>query len=535
MATAFENFALTDLVKKPEDALRLASLAAAEGRKIRGYAGNYFQYWMGDASVIVRTLQNYDTNESELYGMDTHAASGCVWECTIDQDITPRGFDPLERRLLVAGKGKGLAVVDVVNADVLPAFYTGTPLRLNMVGFPQWIDYLPDEAAYLEAQKGKNDGENMVLAEGGIFSCGYVITHDPNIPTGEMQENFVQIRGRVKDVKVGETYMGLQPMTTFIRTTVETSFGDIELCHTAEQVAEDQKEQVQVGAIVSALCMFSGDAAIGEYAGGICCDEERDLMLLRNFFEHGGADRLRPALHSECVYTSDYSGKSLEGVEAVVALLKDVEEALDEESRYYAYPAHLTGVELETPGETPPSYGAGKKCLLLAQGGPEQYVALCCVETDSVGRIRSLRLSQDGRYRFDRDDQAAEDPFADAVPPKDALEAMLPWAVMEGLIQGAEEIDGNVASFPAFEETARERLASLLAAEEDWEGALPGLFGELFQERAGRDREKGESLYEGFRRYRTMAGPSPAVYREQLVNALTLVQQLGELYGRKFG
>ena len=32
MATAFENFALTDLVRKPEDALRLASLAAVEGR-----------------------------------------------------------------------------------------------------------------------------------------------------------------------------------------------------------------------------------------------------------------------------------------------------------------------------------------------------------------------------------------------------------------------------------------------------------------------------------------------------------------------
>ena len=531
MATAFENFALADLVKRPEDALRLASLAAVEGRKIRGYAGNYFQYWMGDASVIVRTLQNYDTNESELYGMDTHAASDCVWECTIEQDITPPGFDPLERRLLVAGKGKGLAVVDVVNADVLPAFYPGTALRLNLVGFPRWVDYLPDEAAYVEAQKTKNDGENLVLAEGGIFSCGYVITHDPNIPSGEMQENFVQIRGRVKDVKVGETYMGLQPMTTFIRTTVETSFGDVELCHTAEQVAEEQKEQVKAGAIVSALCILSGDAAIGEYAGGICCDEERDLLLLRNFFEHGGADRLRPALHSECVYTSDYSGKSLEGVEATIALLKDVEAALDEASRYYAYPAHLTGIEAED-GETPPPYLPGKKCLLLAQGGPEQYVALCFVETDSVGRIRTIRLSQDGRYRFERDDQAEEDPFAGTQAPKDALEAMLPWAVMGGLIREAEEVTADTSSFPAFEAAAKAALEKLLAAEEDWERALPGLFGELFLETAGRDREKGEALYDGFHRYRTMANPSREAYQQQLLNALVLVQRFGELYGR---
>ena len=530
MATAFENFALTDLVKNPEDALRLASLAAVEGRKIRGYAGNYFQYWMGDASVIVRTLQNYDTDESELYGMDTHAASDCVWECAIEQDITPPNFDPLERRLLVNGKGKGLAVVDVVNADVLPAFYPGTPLRLNMVGFPRWIDYLPDEAAYIQAQKAKNDGENLVLSEGGLFSCGYVITHDPHIPTGEMQENFVQLRGRVKDVKVGETYMGLQPMTTFIRTTVETHFGDIELCHTAEQVAEEQKEQVKVGAVVSALCILSGDAAIGEYAGGICCDEERDLLLLRNFFEHGGADRLRPALHSECVYTSDYSGKSLEGVEATIALLKDVEAALDEESRYYAYPAHLTGVEVG-PGETPPPYVSGKKCLLLAQGGPEQYVALCFVETDSVGRIRTLRLSQDGRYRFERDDLAEEDPFADAEAPRDALEALLPWAVMGGLIQDAEEVTADQSRFPAFEAAAKARLDSLLV-EEAWEQSLQGLFGDLFLETAGRDREKGEAFYDAFRRYGTMAHPTQEEYLQQLLNALVLVQRFGELYSR---
>ena len=533
MATAFENFALTDLVRKPEDALRLASLAAVEGRKIRGYAGNYFQYWMGDAAVIVRTLQNFDTDESELYGMDTHAASDCVWECAVEQDITPRDFDPLERRLLVSGGGKSLAVVDVVNADVLPAFYPGTPLRLNMVGFPRWIDYLPDEAAYIQAQKAKKDGENMVLAEGGIFSCGYVIIHDHKVPAGQMQENFVQIRGRVKDVKVGETYMGLQPMTTFIRTTVETNFGDLELCHTAEQVAEDQKDQVKVGAIVSALCILSGDPAVGEYAGGICCDEERDLLLLRNFFEHGGADRLRPAMHSECVYISDYSGRSLEGVEATIGLLKEVEAALDAESRYYAYPAHLTGVELDGSGDPEPPYGAGKKCLLLAQGGPEQYVALCFVETDSVGRIRALRLSQDGRYRFERDDAPAEDPFAGTEPPKDAMEAMLPWAVMEGLVQEAEEITADLSRFPAYETAARERLAALLAVEEDWERFLPGLFGDLFQETAGGSREKGEILYEGFNRYRTMAGPSPGKYREELVNALTLVQRLGELYSQK--
>ena len=225
-----------------------------------------------------------------------------------------------------------------------------------------------------------------------------------------------------------------------------------------------------------------------------------------------------------------YSGSALEGAEATVALLKEVSEALDEESRYFAYPAQITSVD-EAAGKTAPAYGKGKRCLLLAQGGPEQYVALCFVETDSVGRIRTLRLSQDGRYRFERDDLAEEYPFADAEAPRDALEALLHWAVMGGLIQDAEEVTADQSRFPAFEAAAKARLDSLLA-EEAWEQSLQGLFGDLFLETAGRDREKGEAFYDAFRRYGTMAHPTQEEYLQQLLNALVLVQRFGELYSR---
>ena len=522
MASAFENFGLSDLVAKPEDALRLATLAAVEGDKIRGYGGNYFQYRMGDAAVVVRTAMNYDTDESELLGMDTHAASDCVWEVTIAQDITPADFDSMERRLLVTGPGGGGAVVNLVNADVLPAFYPGTALRLNMAAFPLWVDYAADEAGYAACQRNRRDGENLILAQGGLFACGYVYHRSPQAPPLDLGDDCVLLRGLVKDVRVGQTLMGLEPMTTFIRATVETRFGDVEVCHLASQVAEEQKELVRVGSTLSTLCLLSGNPAIGRYAGGIFHSEEEDLTLLRRFFEDGGADRLRPALHSECVYQSDYSGSRLEGAEATVALLKDVEAALDEDSRYFAYPAHITRVDAEK-GQAP-LFPAGKKCLLLAQGGPERYVALCFVVTDSVGRIRELHLSCDGRYHFERDQE--EDPFAWAQPPRDALEAMLPWAVMEGILLEAAEITAEDGDLPLYEAAAREGLA---AAGED----LRGLFGRLFSLRAGGSPEKGESLWEGFSRYVSMARPGPDDYARQLMNALVLVQRLGRLWREK--
>lgn len=107
--------------------------------------------------------------------------------------------------------------------------------------------------------------------------------------------------------------MGLEPMTRFISATVSTSMGDVELCHVSEMVAEEQKDFVRVGATVSALCQLSGDAAAGEYAGGVVFGEDQDLVLLRDFFLHGGAQRLRSVMHSECRYSNDYAGVTVEG------------------------------------------------------------------------------------------------------------------------------------------------------------------------------------------------------------------------------
>jgi len=400
MAVAFGNFALDDLVAKAEDAGRLASLAIASGQRIAAFGGDYYRCWLGDAVVIVRTRTNYETNELELLGMDTHGASDCVWDCRIVENITPPYYDDMDKRLLVTGNGTSMAVVEVVNSDVLTSFEPGTPLRLNMVAFPRWIDYHTDEESYRAAQEKKGKGENSVLLPGGLFACGYAHCMDSEMALDN--ENLVLLRGVVKDMKVGQTAMGLEPMTTYIRTTVETKLGDIEICHTAEMVAEEQKELAKVGATVSALCVLSGDVAIGGLASGVFYSEKTDLELLKQFFEHGNAERLRSAFHGDCTYISERSEETVQGADSVTALFKDVEEAMSEKNPYYAYLAHITGVD-QVEGRAMPVYGTGKPCLLLAQGEPDKYVALCFVETDSFGRIRTLRMSCDERYDFELD------------------------------------------------------------------------------------------------------------------------------------
>ncbi len=357
MALRLDSFELTDLAAKPEDAFRLASLAMAEGQRIPGYGGDYYRLRVGDAQVMVRTRGNQETGEEELVGIDTHAASECVWECRMVKDVTPDEAGPLSRQVLVsAGNSGDTAVIDLVCADVLPDLREGDSLRLNMVGFPLRVAY----------------------SEG--ISSGVVAA----------QEGTVLLEGTVTDAKVGETFFGMEPLTKFLSVTVSTRMGDIELCHPMDMVAKAQQDLVKPGAVVSAYCVLSGDAAIGEYAGGVIFDEERDLTVLSVFFRDGDLARLGPVLRSDCACI--FLKNRQEGLENALTLLNVVRE-------------DLTAANLNRVGRgTITSEGSrGKKCLLL--GSEQGWAFVCLLELDSLGRVREVLIANDPKWDFELDAQ----------------------------------------------------------------------------------------------------------------------------------
>ncbi len=353
MAMRLDSFALTELAAKPEDAFRLASLAMAEGRRVPGYGGDYYYYPMGDAAAVIRTRLDPDTGEEELLGMDTHAVTACQWECRVVKDVTPEEAGPLSRRVLVKRDERdGLAVVDLICADVLPDLREGDMLRLGMVGFPLRISY--DEGG----------SEDVV----------------------EAQRDTVLLQGVVKDAKVGETFLGMEPLTKFVSITVSTSMGDIELCHPMEMVPEGQQDLVKPGTVVSALCALSGDCAVGEYAGGIVFDESRDLAVLSAFFREGDAARLRPLLHGGCVCT--FLENRQEGRDNALALLSVVQADLAAAGLTRCAAGRLTGEGVR-----------GRRCLLLGNG--EGFAFLCLPELDSLGRVREIAITNDPQVDFE--------------------------------------------------------------------------------------------------------------------------------------
>ena len=254
--------------------------------------------------------------------MDTHAGTDCQWTCQVVKDITPEDAGPLSRRVLVGLAGRDdLAAVDLLCADVLPDLREGDELRLGMAGFPLRISY--------------DEGES-----GGVV---------------EAQQNATLLQGVVKDAKVGESYLGLEPLTRFVSVTVSTPLGDVELCHPMELVAEGQRDLVKPGSVVSALCELSGNCAAGEYAGGIVFDEDRDWAALSAFFREGGGARLRPLLRSDCACT--FLENRQEGQENALALLMMVREDLAAAGLNRCAMGRLTGEGIRTeilPPSVPP-------------------------------------------------------------------------------------------------------------------------------------------------------------------------------------
>lgn len=354
MAARLDSFGLAELAAKPEDAFRLAGLAMAEGIRVAGYRGDYYRYRMGDAEAVIRTMNDPETGQEELLGMDTHAASACIWDCQVVKVVTPEDADPMSCRVLVrCGEGDARAVVDLVCPEVLPAIEAWDRLRLGMAAFPLRVSY--------------DQGE----------SSGVV----------EAQQDTVLLQGVVKDAKVGETFLGMEPLTKFLSVTVSTQMGDVELCHPMELVAEAQKDNIRPGAVVSAYCVLSGDAAVGAYAGGLLFGEGADLRALARFFQRGGVERLRPLLRKDCAAV--FLENRQEGLENAMALLELVRRDLGEAGFTHCAPGTVT-----TPGSR------GRRLLLLGDG-KGNFAFLCRVEVDSLGRVRELSITNDPSCEFE--------------------------------------------------------------------------------------------------------------------------------------
>lgn len=404
MANFIENFGLDFLTKTEDDTAKLISVLAQEGKAILGYYGfPYLNKRYGDAQFIVRTRLDHEKKQPEVTGLDTHSSGRCIWNARLAAaaDVTPKNADVTERRCILARQedGNGMAIVNIVNADVLPSFLPDDPIALQMIAFPVSIEYFENEGAYADSQEKWRGAKKWLLADGTLFPSGFMFNHDPGRPEEEKNDaldDHMLLRGTVKNLYHGILQFGEKKHNGFIRCMIDTQYGELELVHTYEQVPEKLRGNIKKGSIVSGIFVLSGDAAIYDYQAGFIKDEEHHLRALRYNFVKGEAERMRYILAEDAVYTSQATGKEIHGSDAVIEHFQDVHGA---NAHYFAHMATIVSVDgSSTEGAL--KYHANKRCVVLAANREDNYESIVFIDLNADNRIARIELSTNGRYRF---------------------------------------------------------------------------------------------------------------------------------------
>lgn len=383
----------------------LIGIAASEGKGIYGYYGfPYLNKHLGSIQIVLRTGYREPSEEFEgkcfqVEGMDTHTSGRSVWEVRIHgMNIGRKDADLLEKRIAVTRMdGGGIAVVNLVNADVLPSFMKDDVIRMQMVAFPDLIEYYKDEEDYAAHQPKSKDGEKWLIGEETVFPTGLMRNRNPQSKEFETDENLDDltiVRGVVKGLYWGKIEFEGEANNAYLKCIVDTDFGELEIVHTVDQVAEEFRSNMEIGATVLMYGVLSGDVAIYEYDKGVIHDEEHNLAAMRYMFAEGDPERIRSILSKDVKYISQ-SGEEFTGVDEVVERFKYVKKV--NPNKYFAHFASISSVN---DGEDEVDYGVDKLCLILASKEENNYESIAFFDYDQEGNICRIVTSKNPRYRF---------------------------------------------------------------------------------------------------------------------------------------
>lgn len=580
MPNYFECFGLEFMRESEETMGGVFAYVAQNGHPITGYYGSpYLNTPMGDVEIIGRTEIKEDEKALELRGLDTHCGGPCVWRGRLSSmNVNKKDADKMERRVVLNREdGSGMAVVNVVNADVLPCFDEGEEITLQMIGLAVDVHYYADEDQYADAQPAMRNGHKMLLAEGGVFPSGLLRNHDPDsedFEKNDWMDDHVLIRGTVKDIFWGTFELGDTKENLFLKTTIDTDFGPIQICHTIEQVPEAERTNIKPGSIISGIFVLSGDAAIYEYENGFVRDEEHDLKAFKTMFQNGDPKRVRSLFTEDAVYFKEDSGETFAGRDAIISRLISAQG--DNEVKYFAHLATIVEVD---PGDQVLPFKVGTRCLVLAAGEENRYETIVFFEHDEKGWVKKMHTSTNGRYHFRIDEKYQKpDPLPDMKGPESIAEAVLARAHFQGVVNDDAEDDDILSGVPKQGEY-RNRAVRMIVEASDATGEekvkMANLFGYLFAKAAetkyaedhpvGFFRRKvevalvpsdafagkmtinieakrakledamdlGKQFYKDFLHFHPLEAPKSDTYASDLLETLLLVQHLGVLYAAK--
>lgn len=386
MGSYFSNFGVDF---PDEDSFgRMMENAISNGRGLRTYpAGQaYINYEYGRIQLSFCIVERDDRNE--IISVDMQGATLTEWEVRVSEPCAfGDGNNQSVRKVMVkrADIGKSMAVVNIINPDVLPSYAADEILTFQIAAFPEHIEYYPTREAFedtIEPIQSDNellDGQKLIQAPGVLFASGFLNNYGANISEdkkGQIDDDIMVFNATVKRVEKNRSGND----SWYYAITVDTQFGELEIIHSEDQVPEEERNFIVPGATIDCACHLVADPAMYEYAHGAVFDEENDLRLLRHVCSCGESYRLKGALTDDAVYVTHNGKDSYAGADNIVAWLTYMEE---KGKPCNAYMATVT-TSLDD------RYNPGDRCVALIYEGEDFVYSLIFVTLDENGKITRM-------------------------------------------------------------------------------------------------------------------------------------------------
>lgn len=400
--------------------------------------------------------------------------------------------------------------VEIINADVLPSLLEDEQVQLQMIAFPMDFHYYADDEAYAADQPADDFGKKWMIGEGALFPSGFLSNH--KVDRSEEDQNdeldlIIQFNARVNRVMWGVVELGGQKTRSFVYCNAETEYGPLDFVHAYDQVPEEERALMKEGSIIAGACILSGDAVIYDYEDGIILDHEHDLRLLRDCLQRGDEERLRAVLAEDAEFIS--SETAVHGVEGIVSEIN--KQRGDEKSKLHTFLGEISSTSEIEEGMRP----TGTRCIVIADDDEDNYVSILFIDVNEEGKIRTIQLTTDSRYRFDLDrPMKPESILKDLKVPESPVETILARAKLHGLVDHCIDekqlLEEDYYYINHRENAERMILALKDDPQPDIETALENLFGYMFAKAIEQTRNENRPIGDGQTRLTASYSPGDA-------------------------
>lgn len=394
-----------DSVMESDEALTgFLSYLAAEGKYIPTYGSDHidFRKITGYPEFIVTTIPDEKEKTLKFSDFYTHCCGPDKWTFRITDTLVNKPLEGKRQILASPIQHEGMCIVNIAQPDIVPSYFSGECIDLQVVAFPYDIKYYKDEEEYESNETVDCKLGKLCNAVGSVLPVAFLNNHHES---GEPDEtdDIMAISGKVISVHKGMVDIGGEEVFAFIDCYIDTFFGRLEIAHTLDQVDEAQRDNIKPGSVVCGLFVLSGDPMVDEYSDGAVFDREHILRYLGTVMTEKETDtkNLGKYLSDDCTYYSETTGSTVQDKEEIINHIEYVKT-----SRSKPYDINCATIIGSYENA---EYPEGQRCLLLSAKDADDYESIVFADFDEEDKISRIYICTDAEYKFESDVKDTED------------------------------------------------------------------------------------------------------------------------------